>query len=155
GTPISGTSYNPTGLSSGTQYYFHVRNLCGGSLISLWTTVSFTTLYPPCIQPSTPAVSNININGATISRNAVASSQGYEWVVTTSATPPASGTATNNTTVNATGLTGSTLYYVFVRNNCGPGGFSPWSSTTFTTSSTCNQPSNIIVSNISATAADI
>src|SRR5690606_17158660 len=80
---------------------------------------------------------------------------GYEWVVTTSATPPASGTATANTTVNAVGLTGGTLYYVHVRNNCGPGGFSPWVTTTFTTSSSCNAPANIIITNIGYTSADI
>src|SRR5690606_6215054 len=31
GTPISGTTYKPTGLTPGTTYYFHIRNLCNST----------------------------------------------------------------------------------------------------------------------------
>lgn len=155
GTPLSTPAYNATGLTSGTLYYFHVRNLCAGGLQSLWTTVSFTTAYPPCFAPSGLTVSNININGANVSWNAVAGSLGYQWVVTTSATAPASGTATTNTNAIATGLNGSTLYYLHVRNNCGPGGFSPWVSTSFTTAATCNMPTNIMITNVGPNSAEL
>jgi len=51
----------------------------------------------------------------------------YQYVVTTSSTPPASGTSTNDTTAAITGLTGSTAYNLFVRSNCGSAnGFSNW-----------------------------
>lgn len=154
GTPA--TSQPLTALTPGTTYYFHVRNLCSSSLISTWSTTSFTTLYPPCDPPGTPAVSNINVNGATITWTPPATtSTGYQWAVTTSPTPPASGTPTTNTSENASGLNGGTLYYVHVRNNCGPGGFSSWVTTTFTTSSSCTQPSNIIITNVGTISADV
>lgn len=155
GNATTTTTQNLGPLTSGTQYYFHVRNVCTGGLYSAWMTTPFTSAYDPCMQPSNLTVSNINFNGATISWNAVAVSSGYEWVVTTSPTPPASGTASATTTVNAGGLTGGTLYYVHVRNNCGPGGFSPWTTTTFTTSSSCTVPSNIVITNVTPESADI
>ena len=58
---------------------------------------------------------------------------GYEWAVTTLATPPASGTATALTTANASGLTAATQYYLHVRTDCGAGGFSSWATLPFTT----------------------
>lgn len=156
GTNIgAATNQSLSALTPGTTYYFHVRNLCTGSLISSWSTVSFTTQYPPCQKPTTITVSNINVNGANLSWNTVTPSTGYEWVVTTSATPPATGTPTPNANASASGLTGGTLYYVHVRNNCGPAGFSPWTTTTFTTSSSCSAPTNIIITNVGAITADI
>jgi hypothetical protein len=56
---------------------------------------------------------------------------GYEYAVTTSATPPASGTATAGTTFSPSGLTGGTLYFLHVRSVCGAGDFSPWTTKSF------------------------
>lgn len=155
GAATAGTTQNLGPLTSGTQYYFHVRNVCTGGLYSAWVTTPFTSMYDPCVQPSALNVTNISFNGATVSWNAVAVSSGYEWVATTSPTPPGSGTPSATTTVNATGLTGGVLYYVHVRNNCGPGGFSGWTTTTFTTSSSCTSPGNILVNNLTHEQADI
>ena len=58
---------------------------------------------------------------------------GYEYAVTTSATPPVSGTATTNTFAVLTGLSPQTLYYVHVRAMCGVGSYGNWASTSFTT----------------------
>lgn len=152
GTFTSNTSQPITGLTVGTQYYFHLRNACSGGLFSSWVSTSFST---PCNPVTGLSVSNPSFNGATLNWTAVPGSAGYEWVVTTSPTPPASGTASSTTTVNATGLLGGTLYYVHVRNNCGAAGFSGWTTTTFTTNSSCTSPSNILVTNIGSTTADI
>lgn len=56
---------------------------------------------------------------------------GYEWIVTTSATPPASGTATTNLTATSTGLTPDVTYYLHVRTDCGAGDFSAWATSSF------------------------
>lgn len=94
--------------------------------------VSFTFTNPPsCLVPGSLAA----VPGATtanLSWGTVASASGYEWAVTTSATPPASGTATTSTTASATGLTSGTNYFLHVRANCG-GSFSDWASTPFST----------------------
>ena len=61
---------------------------------------------------------------------------GYDYIVSTSPTGTpafASGTIPG-TTVNLTGLTANTTYYVFVRGNCGPpDGQGIWITTTFNT----------------------
>ncbi len=44
GTATSDLSYNASGLSPATTYYFHVRTDCGSGNYSDWETVSFTTL---------------------------------------------------------------------------------------------------------------
>ncbi|MXN89873.1 T9SS sorting signal type C domain-containing protein [Flavobacterium sp. Sd200] len=52
---------------------------------------------------------------------------GYEYAVTTSATPPASGTTTSATSVTGySGIEDNVYYYVHVRTNCGPDGYSEW-----------------------------
>ena len=61
---------------------------------------------------------------------------GYEYAVTTSATPPASGTSTTNTFYIATGLAPQTLYYIHVRPMCSPGVYGNWASISFTTNCT-------------------
>jgi hypothetical protein len=87
---------------------------------------------PSCLNPQNLAVSGITNNAATVSWDVNTGASGYQWAVTTSATPPASGTATSLTSVNATGLTSNTVYYAHVRSNCG-GTFSSWSTLSFTT----------------------
>lgn len=51
GTTISETSFSATSLSQSTIYYFHLRNNCGTSGFSAWSTISFTT-------PATPPVND-------------------------------------------------------------------------------------------------
>jgi hypothetical protein len=56
-----------------------------------------------------------------------------KYAVTTSPTPPSSGTLTANSTVTVTGLSSSTTYYAYVRSVCSGIGNSPWISQTFAT----------------------
>jgi hypothetical protein len=86
---------------------------------------------PSCINPAV-TVSGITTTAATLSWGAAGGATGYEWAVTTSPTPPASGTATALTTVNATSLTPGTPYYAHVRTQCGAP-FSAWTSEPFNT----------------------
>jgi hypothetical protein len=109
----------------------------------------------PCIAP-TLNVANITTISADIGWNAISGSTGYEYFISTSNSQPPSGTPTTGTGFPATGLTPNTQYYVFVRNNCGGGGFSPWASTNFTTSaSPCNSPTGPTIGAVGVTTANI
>jgi hypothetical protein len=93
--------------------------------------LSYTPGSPPsCLAPSAVINSSITTSSASHSWAAPspAPSVGYEWAVTTSATPPASGTAITTTTASSTGLIPNTTYYLHVRSDCGAGSFSAWSS---------------------------
>jgi hypothetical protein len=109
----------------------------------------------PCVAPSVN-VTNINTTSASIDWSAISGSAGYEYFISTTNTQPPSGTATTGTSFPSSGLTPNTQYYVFVRNNCGGGSFSPWASTNFTTSAApCNSPTGPTIGTVGVTTADI
>ncbi|AEV96638.1 hypothetical protein A4D02_20935 [Niastella koreensis] len=135
--PATGTTTNTTlntvtGLSNAITYYAHVRTVCGAAGKSEWASVSFVT------SCKAPLLSRLNMNPlptgkTTINWNQVFGAAGYEYVVSQSATPPATGTAVSDTFVNVEGLSAVTSYYVHVRSGCGPGAWSGWISKLFTT----------------------
>lgn len=134
GTAIATTSQSISSLSASTTYYFHLRSSCGGGLFSGWTTQSFTTLSAPvCNPPATINVTGITTTGASVSWSSFASATAYEYVVSTSAMTPGSGTNTVATSYNATGLTANTTYYVFVSSLCDTSIFSDWAMQSFVT----------------------
>jgi GEVED domain/Secretion system C-terminal sorting domain len=98
---------------------------------------TFAVVAPPaCTTPTALINSSITSVAANHAWTAPspAPAVGYEWAVTTSATPPASGTATTGTTASSTTLSASTTFYLHVRSDCGAGSFSPWAtSASFTT----------------------
>lgn len=57
----------------------------------------------------------------------------YEYALTSSVIPPASGTSTFDTYYVASGLLPQTVYYLHVRSNCGSGNYGAWSTISFTT----------------------
>ncbi|MBS1588859.1 MAG: T9SS type A sorting domain-containing protein [Bacteroidetes bacterium] len=133
GTLIGTNSLNATGLNNGTTYYLFVRARCSGTTTSIWNSIQFSTVACPTVTASTITTSNITTVSATMNWTAVSGSAGYEWAVSTSATPPTSGTATSTNTVNLSGLNPGTLYYFYIRNNCTSPSNSLWTSKTFTT----------------------
>jgi len=97
-----------------------------------------------CVAPgglnttmSSPTDANHSWNAA-----APAPGVGYEWAVTTSPTPPASGTATVGLSASSTGLSPNTQYYLHVRSECTAGVYSSWSTSGFNTTPgfTCALP---------------
>ncbi|MBC5834223.1 T9SS type A sorting domain-containing protein [Flavobacterium sp. F372] len=88
-------------------------------------------LMPTCPDQTGLVVSNITSSGADTSWDTIAA--GVEYAITTSATPPASGTPTTATFYIASGLTPQTVYYLHVRTDCGAGSFGVWVSIPFTT----------------------
>lgn len=152
GTAQTGTTYNATALTPGTSYYLHVRTNCGTGF-STWTTYNFTT---PCPAPTGLAATGITTTTANTSWTAVTGALGYEYAVTTSSTPPASGTAQAGTTYNATGLNHTTAYYLHVRTQCNASTFSTWTTFPFTTQSPlCNAPTGLAASGLSTTGVTL
>lgn len=90
---------------------------------------------PTCPDQTGLIVAGISATGANTSWDdlSVNGATGYEYAVTTSLTPPASGTATTTTFYIATGLTPQTIYYLHVRATCTAGAFGNWSTIPFTT----------------------
>jgi Secretion system C-terminal sorting domain len=107
---------------------------------------------PSCQPPTALTV----ISGFTSSNNSWSapggSVTGYEWAVTSSATPPASGTFTTSTSSVSTGLTGTTNYFLHVRTNCGSGIFSTWASSPFFSSFDCSLVTPISACGVSQNA---
>lgn len=91
--------------------------------------LTYTWSPPTCGAPSGLVTSAILTDSATLTwQPSVPVPVGYEYVVSTTNTiPTAAGTAVTGTTANVTSLAANTLYYVFLRSNCGTE-FSNWLS---------------------------
>ena len=80
------------------------------------------------------AITNTTQTTTAVNWTAIGSAAGYEVVVNqSSSTPSGSGVPVAVSAYNAIGLTAGTLYYVHVRDSCGPGNFSAWTTITFST----------------------
>ncbi len=123
----------PVGTYSDYPAFRHTGNPANSLLIDdvVWEAI------PSCVEPTVLVYANIASSGADISWTAPATApaNGYEYVVSTSATlPTAAGTGVANTFVSVSGLTPSTTYYIFVRAICSTTDASPWvGPITFTT----------------------
>jgi endonuclease/exonuclease/phosphatase family metal-dependent hydrolase len=85
-----------------------------------------------CAAPNGLIASGITTTAANLGWNTVAGALAYEYAVTTSATPPSSGTNTATNAVTATGLTAGTNYYLHLRTVCSTE-FSGWATLPFST----------------------
>jgi hypothetical protein len=111
---------------------------------------------PPCPSPGGLNASALTSQTATVSWGAVTGSVGYDYAVTTSATPPMTGfTTTTLTSANITGLTPSTTYYLHVRNKCTGNGISQWITYSFMTLPPCFPPVGFNVTNLTPVSATI
>ncbi|MEZ5016905.1 MAG: T9SS type A sorting domain-containing protein [Flavipsychrobacter sp.] len=123
-TPTSGSTIvsttsnfvNRTGLTSGTTYYVHIRSLCAGKDSSAWMLDSFY-VPRPCVAP-TITITDVNTSRSVVSWQPVITANEYEYVITSTATPPAIGTKIKNSSVFAPYLNSGTPYYAHVRCHC-------------------------------------
>lgn len=132
------TWLNNTGAD---QRVWWVQDGFGATSFGNFTLQWSVTAPPLCFDPTGLDNTNITFSSADHSWSAPspAPSQGYEWAVTTSQTPPATGTFTAALSASSTTLTPSTQYWLHVRSDCGGGQFSDWVSTPFFTP--CSPPS--------------
>jgi hypothetical protein len=94
--------------------------------------LTYTWSIPPCTAPDPINLVNFTTTTADIAWTAqTAASLGYQYILSTSNTAPTSGsnpTGSNvPTTLNLSGLTNETTYYVWLRSNCGTDYKSNWS----------------------------
>ena len=92
-------------------------------------------LSPICPDQTGLTYSNVTATGVETSWDTMPGAVGYEYAITTSATPPASGTSTTATVyVQSSGLTPQTVYYLHVRSECAGSTYGNWATVSFTTS---------------------
>ncbi|NUY80790.1 fibronectin type III domain-containing protein [Flavobacterium sp. MAH-1] len=127
-----------TGLTPGTTVYIRVWAYNGAQSGTFG--ICATTL-PPCSQTPSLITSTTTLTSANVSWTAAspAPASGYQYYVTTSATPPTAGTiptgtvAAGVTSVSLTGLTANTTYYFWVRSYCTVTEYSSWVGSSFHT----------------------
>ncbi len=116
------------------------------NLVFYWYYGSYNTAYNPpaaidnisisritCIRPSSPALSNITANSATLTWQApITTPAGYQIYLSTSLVEPAAN-ATPTYSVSApaitqelSGLNAGSLYYVWIRSSCDDDEYSDW-----------------------------
>ncbi len=112
---------------------------------------------PPCPAPTNLAAANITSSTADLSWTAVSGTTGYDYLIDQNATVqyPNTPVTTMATTVNATGLTPATNYYLHVRNRCSATNFSPWITIPFTTLPPCKPPVGFHTTDLSYNYAKI
>jgi hypothetical protein len=145
GTPLTGFQ-NPTWtrynfeFTPGTtgDYSFGVRAVAPTSAPNGINFDDFRVeLSPTCPDQTGLTFTNVTATGVETSWDdmSLTGAVGYEYAITTSATPPASGTATNaNVYVQPTGLSPQTVYYLHVRSECAGSTYGNWATISFTTS---------------------
>jgi hypothetical protein len=93
----------------------------------------WTPVVVGCAAPPSVTVSNILINTANATFTS-SSGTNFQYVVSTSNTAPSGAGTACTSPLSISGLSGSTQYYLWVRTDCGAGGFSTWTSSgAFTT----------------------
>ncbi|MXN92724.1 T9SS sorting signal type C domain-containing protein [Flavobacterium sp. Sd200] len=87
---------------------------------------------PSCLPLTGLNASPTSLTAVNVSWTAGTGSVGYEYAVTTNATPPATGTETTATTATGIAMTPDTTNYLHVRSNCGEAdGYSTWTTYSF------------------------
>lgn len=111
---------------------------------------------PSCPSPGGLMASNVSSTSATLGWTGVSGSQGYDYIVSTSPTNPTLTVpfqTTTGTSVNATGLTPATNYFLYVRNKCSTSSISQWVQFSFWTLPPCEPPLNFKTTNLTPVSA--
>lgn len=151
GSGSSCTWYGKTG-ASGSSYY---------SYTSSYSTSSNTSTFRPKVrfdyiegaEPSCYKVKDLVVTGITASSATIGWTNGSEdqeaWQIAYSCDPNFDiaeatpvGIASNPYALS--GLLTDTLYNVYVRANCGEGGYSAWNSISFRTAKSCQTPDDLV-----------
>jgi hypothetical protein len=130
-TEIQSTTWENT--TGETQTVYYVQDGWGADNQGPYTFTWSLTAPPVCNVPRALAATLTSATLANLSWNVptTGTPTGYEYALTTSATPPASGTPTTTTSVSATPVTVNTTNYLHVRSNCGTNGYSTWVTYSF------------------------
>ncbi len=125
---------------AGTDAYIAIRRLSTSTFTSVYVDNIVWEAIPVCDAPTLPTISAITTTGANVEWTppTIGSPVDYQVYYANTNTAPTGATTPQVTgatlPATLTGLTPNTLYYVWVRTNCGTGGVSNWSTmTSFTT----------------------
>ncbi|KGO84881.1 hypothetical protein Q765_19125 [Flavobacterium rivuli WB 3.3-2 = DSM 21788] len=113
--------------TSATQTVYWVQDGYGSATGTF--TLGWTLTPPPaCNVPTAVSAVLTNTTTATVSWAGpiTGTAAGYEYAVTNNATPPATGTATTETSITGIPVTLNIYSYLHVRTACGETGFSEW-----------------------------
>jgi len=133
GLATSATLFNTVDATANTasQAIFKTDNT-----VAIPSGTTYTWTPPTCPGSTGLTVNSVSTDEATVTWTPPTSvpTNGYEYVITsTQGEPSGAGTATTANTASATSLTSNTVYYVYVRSNCGSS-FGNWVAVgTFTT----------------------
>ncbi|HQL71484.1 MAG TPA: choice-of-anchor J domain-containing protein, partial [Bacteroidales bacterium] len=132
------TEIEPINLSAYTGTVYIAIHVPSGGLDGYYIYFDNFTIedMPSCLPMTGVTVNGFTETTAQISWTASASNpaDGYDIYYSTSSTAPDAGTTPNlnvgagETSVEITGLTASSTYYVWVRSDCGGGDYSTWSN---------------------------
>lgn len=142
-TGLTGLTYNVTGLTNGTTYYWRIRSKSSGGAYSSWSNVWSFTAGSYGGGTATPLVPQLNIplNGSTVTSTSTTlawylngSSVGLTYHVQVATSSGFSSFFVNDSgltdlTYALSGLTDGNTYYWRVRSKNGAGIKSAWSST--------------------------
>jgi hypothetical protein len=117
-----------TGLATFTAHQFYVRDNCGGGDFSTWAgPFTFTTL-ATCPAPTALGTANLTSTSTNLAwtQNSSAANWEVRWGLAGAAPATANLTGAYPTAAALSGLSTSTSYEFYVRDNCGAGDFSAW-----------------------------
>jgi len=154
--PMSATSYNFSGLSSGTTYEWRVKTNCTSGT-SGYIASSFSTTSPACNAPDDLSANNPTVSGVTLSWGAVSGAVNYrlEYKLTTSSTWILVSGTLSSTTYNLSNLSSSSNYDFRVRTNCASASSAYTTSSFATATPVCNPPSGLTTSSITSNSASL
>jgi ribosomal protein L6P/L9E len=132
---------NTTGSTQTVYWVQGSYNTVGGTFTLAWT----LTPPPACNIPTAVTAQLLSGTQANISWNVpvTGTPSGYQYAITTSATPPATGTATTATSVNGVTVTPNETTYLHVRTQCGENEFSAWVTYSFFTGYCTPAPTSV------------
>ncbi|NBY29724.1 MAG: T9SS C-terminal target domain-containing protein [Sphingobacteriia bacterium] len=122
----------PAGIPAGSR--LAIANLGVSTESHYWDDVVYEAL-PACFEPTSPVLASTGTSGMQFNFTApsTAPSNGYDVYFSTSNVAPTAGTSASpgasasGTSGAITGLTPNTVYFVWIRSNCGSSGVSAWS----------------------------
>ncbi|MBM3931089.1 MAG: fibronectin type III domain-containing protein, partial [Sphingomonadales bacterium] len=122
----------PAGIPAGSR--LAIANLGVSTESHYWDDVVYEEV-PSCIEPTAPVFASSSTTGMqfTFTAPSTVPSGGYDVYYSTSNTAPTAGTvasagaSASGSAGAVTGLSPNTVYYVWIRSNCGSSGTSPWS----------------------------
>ena len=150
-TASTNGTFTFSNLDEMTEYDFRVRQLCPSGIFSDWAVGSFITAMRPCLPPSSPTVTNVGYDCATLDWTShndqsvwlIRLSTAYDTLIVATLKP-----------FTLTHLSQDISYSVAVADSCtNNGSLSDFSPAAAFTTSLCLPVSDVTVSDVTATSA--